>query len=469
MDRPSAPPSAAPAAALLLVGCTFGCVGAVGGTAGPVVSPTGKVYEEGTPPTETRQSQTAALYLRRGRTQRALELAQEGVSSAPGNPVHYYLAGVAHVRLGQYEEADSMFTEAERIYPAYELEIEPAREAAWAQAFNAGTEAYVDGDVDRAIEAWRDATVMYDLRPKAHRNLASVLVEEDRYSEAIEVYREALAGLEERPATRVLEEEEVRARQEERREIEESLTRLLLREGRYAEAVPLLRRRLRADSASVQVRSDLARALTRLGRHEEADELYTSILSEEELEASELFNLGIALFRSGDYGKASDAFERLTELQPRSRDAWYNYANALFAAEAWEEFVAVGDRLLELDPLGENSGLIVARAHLESGDEATARELMERVEGAPVHVDQLQVQRSGSETTVRGRVVGNAAEPGTPLDLRFVFYGTDGVLGRETVTVPAPAPDEGRPFSVSIDARAQAYRYELAGRSGEGG
>lgn len=454
---------------LTLLALLVGCGGAARQPADPVVAPTGKVYERGTPPEETRHSQTASLYLRRDRTERALELAEEGAAEEPGNPVHYYLAGVAHARLGHSVAADSLFTEAERIYPAYELEIEPARRAAWARAFNAGTEAYAEGDVERAIEAWRGATTIYDLRPRAHRSLASALVEQERPGEAIEVLREALAGLEGRPATRVLEEEDVRERQRERAEIEETLARLLLREKRYAEAVPLLRRRLRADSASTDLRQDLARALTRLGRHEEADELYDSLLSEDGLEATQLFNLGLTLFRSGEHERAGEAFARLTERQPHSRDAWYNHVNALFAAQNWERAAAVGDRLLEVDPLGENAGLIVARAYLESGEKEAARKLLRRVEEAPVHLGELTMQRSGSGSTVSGRLRGNAASAGTRIDLRFVFYGTDGQLGSRTLTIRAPPRDESRRFSVSIDARALAYRYELASRSGAGG
>ena len=70
------------------------------------------------------------------------------------NPIHYLLAGLAHARLGQYGEADARFTEAQRIYPAYELDIEPEREAAWIELFNEGIAAYTDGNVEATIEAW---------------------------------------------------------------------------------------------------------------------------------------------------------------------------------------------------------------------------------------------------------------------------------------------------------------------------
>lgn len=437
------------------------CAATGGGSDGPVVSPTGKTYEPGTEPEETRYSQTAELYLRRERPRRALERAREGVASDPENPIHYFHAGVAHARLGEYAAADSMLGRAEEIYPAYELQIEPVREATWAEAYNAGTDAYAEGDVERAIELWRGAATLYDLRPRAHRRLARALIERGRAGEAVAVYRDALQGLEDRPATRELSDAERRERSRARAEIEKRLARLLLDRGRYAEAEPLLRRHAGSDSASVEIRRDLARTLSELGRPGEADSLYRRLLEEPELEAPDLLDLGVASFRAGRYERAREAFSRLTEMRPNSRDAWYNYANTLFAAGAWSELTEVGPRLRELDPLGENAGLIVARGHLEAGEEGTARRLVKRVDAAPIHLDSLELERSGPGTGVRGRVVGNAAEPGTSLDLRFVFYGPGGAVARRTITLTAPPPDSSRRFAVSVDRRADAYRYEV--------
>lgn len=437
------------------------CSWAAPGPSGPVVSPTGIVYEPGTRPSETRYSQTAGLYLRSGSPARALALALEGVASDPANPIHYFLAGVAHARIGEYEEADRMFDEAQRIYPAYELEIEPEREAAWAEAFNRGAEAYADGDIEEAIRSWSGAARIYDLRPEAHRNLAMLLSGEGRYHEAIEVYERALSGLEKRPATRRLEEEELRQRELERDRTEESLAELLLIAGRFGRAEPLLRRQLRSDPTSLRLRQSLALALTEQGRLQEAGEIYQALLDEEELPAAEVFNVAVALFRAGDYRRAAEAFGRLTELRPHSRDAWFNYANALFAAEAWSSLVPVGDRLLQLDPLGESAALIAARARLETGDEAAALQGVERIGAAPVHVEGLVMRHAASGTEIHGRITGNRSEAGDPVRLLFTFYNDAGELGRESVAIPAPASGETTAFEVSFRMRATAYRYEV--------
>ena len=190
--------------------------------------------------------------------------------------------------------------------------------------------------------------------------------------------------------------------------------------------------------------------------------MYSELLSEGSLAPSALFNVGVQLFGSGAFTQAAESFRRLTELQPSSRDAWFNYANSLFAAEAWEPLAAAGSRLVELDPLGENAQLVTARAQLEIGDRRAAMASLGRADQAPVHVEGLQMQRAAAATTVFGRVTGNAAQAGTPLSLRFIFYGAAGEpLGADTLTVLAPAPEDTEGFEVRFGMVASAYRYEL--------
>lgn len=438
-----------------------GCMPRARGPRGPVVSPTGIVYAPGIPPGDTRFSQTATLYLSQGRLDRALQQALEGVESDAGNPIHYFVAGTAHARLGHYEDAHRMFIEAQRLYPAYELDIEPERESAWAEAFNEGLEAFGEGDIERTIAAWQEAALIYDRRPEAHRNLGILLAQEARYEEAIVAYRRGIAGLDRRPATRVLPPAEIQARTETMLSMEANLAQLLLFTSQFAEAEPLLRRQLERDSSNAQLRNNLAATLSGQGRDAEATEIYTALLSAESLEGAELFRIGVALFRSAAYDDAAEAFRRLTELQPHSRDAWFNYANCLFAAEAWESLAPVGDRLLELDPLSENAALIAARADLELGDEQAAVRGLERIEAAPVLVAELQMRPAVTETSVQGRIIGKAAEPGTPVRLRFVFYDDVGVVGTQTITVSAPPSGQSARFEATFRASAAAYSYEV--------
>lgn len=453
---------------VLSVLAAVGCAGGLAGPAGPVVSPTGVVYEPGTPPRDTRYSQTAALYLRSGEAERALGRALAGIRDDPGNPVHHFLAGVAHARLGAWEAADRRLAEAQCIYPAYELDVEPVRRAAWADAFNRGAEAWAAGEHTKAERLWRGAATMYGLRPEAHRNLAMHLEQEGRLDEAAAVYRDLLEGLERVPATRTLDSAEIVQRRRDVGETEARLAEVLLRDDRYAEAEPLLRRGLEREPGVTRTRLQLAAALVGLGRREEAAAIHDGLLSEPELSGTELQDLGVALFGTGDPARAAEAFRRLTALRPGSRDAWFNYVNALFGAGEWDRLVAVGDRLLELDPLNEDAALIVARAHLEAGDERSALRHVARIDSVPVHLEGLAMRRVGGSTELQGRVVGNAVEAGDTVRLRFTFFAAGRrVVATRTLPVATPAPGESAAFDVTVDARAESYRYELQRRDPE--
>jgi len=448
--------------ALVAVLAGYGCAGAPAAPAGPLVSVDGVAYEPGTPPRETRRSQTATLYLRQNRVDRALALALEGIADDSTNPIHYFLAGVAHARLGNYAGADSMFDAAEQIYPAYELQIEPEREAAWVLAFNAGIEEFDGGDWEGTTELWTQATTIYDLRPEAHLNLASLLAADGRYAEAIDVYKRGLKGLERAPATRALGGTDIEERTRARAEMEEGLLALLLSTNRFEESEPLLRARLEQNPEDVGLRTAMGAVLAGLGRESEAHAMYSTLLTDRSLDQAELFNLGIQFFRAGHYSEAAESFRRLTELQPRSRDAWFNYANSLFAAEAWEPLAQAGARLVQLDPLGENARLVTARAQLEVGDRAAALASMEQADAAPVYLEGLQMQRAAAATTIFGRVVGNAAAPGDVVTLRFTFYDERGrAIASEMLYVDAPATGEGREFEVRLDRVASAYSYRV--------
>ncbi len=461
-DREGGRPVAGPSLLIPLLLLGSACASAPSGPPAPVVSPTGIVYPVGTPPTETRWSQTAALYLRSDETpERALAIALEGRDAEPGNPVHHYLAGVAWARMGDFQEADASFAEAERIYPAYALDVEPEREAAWAAAFNAGAALWADGDVEGAIRAWEGATTIFSLRPEAHRNLAMLLQDEGRYPEAIQVYQAALEGLEEVPVTRILPPDALVARDSIRVQTEANLAELLLVMDRFAEAEPLLQKQLAEDPGNLRIQQNLALALSALGREEEAAVLHAALLADGTLETAQLFNLGVALFRAADYPAAAEAFQRLTQRRPRARDVWFNYTNALFAAEDWPALAEAGARLLELDPLNENASLIAARAHLEAGDEERAIAGVQRIEGAPVHLDGLILRPAPGGVSLQGRVVGNAAEAGTEVALRFTFFSDTEALGSRLVTVEAPGRDEVAPLEVQFPGEASGWMYEV--------
>jgi tetratricopeptide (TPR) repeat protein len=449
-------------AALLLGGCAAGAAG-VGGT-GPVTSPTGRVYEEGTRPTNSRFTAPAILLLAQEQYQQALVQAQQGIAADEGNPQHYFIAGQAYLGLNNVDEALRMFERAEQIYPAYELEIEPVREQAWAVAFNEGVNAYNDGDMEVATAAWQRANRIFPLRPEAFLNLAVIHTQQAEYDAAIQAYRQGLAALERQPAARVLTPEDIEEREESRGLMVANLAQLLNYTEQYAEAEQLYRQQLQASPNNVEIQSSLAVAIARQGRAAEAQAIYNRLLGDPNLGGTDLFNVGVALFQGENYEQSAEAFRRYTEIQPNSRDGWYNFANALYAQNAWRPLVDVATRLVQLDPLNENSALILARAHRETGQNQRALQALQANEAHPVHIEDLEFRPAQQRAVVRGRVAGASASPGTPVQLRFTFYGEGGAtVGTQTGTGTAPARGQSTTFEAVHEGAQQAvtYRYEL--------
>lgn len=445
-------------AGLLLGGCAPAAT--TGG--GPVTSPTGREYEPGTRPTRSSFTDAGVLFLAQEQYSRALEQAQQGIAAQPGNPWHYLIAGQANVGLGEYEEALRMYQRAQEIYPAYELEIEPLREQAWAIAFNEGVEAYNAGDLAGAAAAWNRANLIYDQRPEAYLNLAVIHTQEQRFDEAIRAYRGGLEAAGRTPATRQLEPEELEEREETRALMMTNLAQLLMYTEQFAEAERLFREQLARTPDDMELQSNLAAVIARQGRTAEAEEMYDRLLNSPQLSGTDLFAIGVALFQSENYARAAEAFRRYTEIQPNSRDGWYNYANALYAQGSFRELVPVAQRLVQLDPLSENSALILARAHREVGQNQQALQALQANEDHPLRLEELEFRPSPTRTVVSARVTGNRAPQGTPIQLRFTFYGEGGAqLGTETVTVNAPAAGGSTRLEVAHQGLAQAYRYEL--------
>ena len=449
----------------LAAGLVFGgCAAGTGGVAGPSVSPTGKTYPPGTRPTESRFTTPAKLYIAQGQFQQALTEAQQGVAADSSNPQHYFLLGQAQAGLGDFAAADAAWKTAERLYPAYEIEVEPAREGAWAEAFNQGVTAYNAGNIQEATAAWEKANSIYSLRPEAYQNLAAVYTQASNYEQAIAAYRSALAAIDTVPAARTLEPAEVADREEARGTIQENLAELLLFTDQHAEAEALYREQLAADSTNIALQGKLAAAIAAQGRTAEAQEIYNGLLGRTDLDAATLMEIGVVLFQQEDYARADDAFERVTQLRPNSRDGWYNRANALYAAEQWETLIPVAERLIQLDPLNYDASLILARAYRDAGQNQDALRELERMEATQIKLQKLETRQGAGRTTVRGEVIGNQAPAGSQVQLRFTFFDDAGTqLGTQTVTITAPAKDATVPFEAVLesDTPASGYRYEL--------
>jgi tetratricopeptide (TPR) repeat protein len=452
-------------AASLLGGCAAATSSTGGSSAPAAASAGGRTYPPGTKPSESKFTTPAKLALAQKKWDVALQQAQQGIAADSANPQHFYLAGQAYAGLGNYAAADSMYDIAQRKYPAYEPEIEPLREQAWAEAFNKGVNAYTAGNTDEAVKDWEQANLIYSGRPEAYQNLAALYTQQGKYEPAIAAYQAGLAAVANGPKTRELTAEEKSDRAEAKDTMTENLAELLQFTEQYAEAEKLFRQELATDSTNVGLQAKLAAAIAaQPGRAAEAQTIYSGLLSRQDLKPSDLMSVGVALFNAKDYQRAGQAFQRLTTARPNSRDAWYNYANSLYASDQFQPLVPVAEKLVQLDPLSEDAALILARAYKETNQNQKALAALEKNEKLPIKVKDLAMRVGAGKTTVTGTAVGNAAAAGTPVTLRFTFYSETGTLGTQNVTVNAPAKDATGQFTVTFENAATpvGYSYELA-------
>jgi tetratricopeptide (TPR) repeat protein len=435
------------------------CAPAAGGGAASGPAPSGK-YAPGTPPKNTKFSNSAQLLLAQaggtedsakaaGLYQQALAQAEQGIAADSTNPVHYFIAGSAYAGLGEFDKANDAWNRAEQIYPAYVEEIDPLRESAWANAFNAGITAYNAGDMQTAVREWTQANVIYNKRPEAYINLAIVQSQEDQTDAAIASYQAALAALDRTPA-RELSEEEKTERAESRTTVLNGLSQLLVDAERYAEAETILRQYLEQNPNDIAAQVSLGTVLAREGKTAEANAIYDRLLSSTDLDEAQIFNVGVGLFNAKDYTRAAQAFGRVTEMNPHNRDAWYNRVNALYADKKYTEVIPAATRLLEIDPANETAYIILARSYVETKQNAKANDAVRKMESVPVFVDDLQLRTAQGNATLSGNVVGNAARAGTSVTITVTFYGAQGQLGSQSATVNAPAKEQKAPFQVSL-------------------
>lgn len=440
------------------------------GACGPAATTDGT---QGPSPANTRFTNQANLQLAQAQTaegeqarqlyQQALDITLEGIESAPENPQHYYIAGIAQAGLGDFAAADTMWNRALEIFPGYEEDIEVAREQAWAQAFNEGVVAYNAGNMDEAVRQWTLANQVFEGRPEAYFNLAAIYTQQQQFDQAVDAFRQSVVALDREPG-RELSPEEIEERDESRITALQNLGQLQLHTEQFADAEATFRRLSEAQPDNVAAQSSLAVALARQGRQDEAMQAYQTLLARPNLSANDIMSVGVGLFQAEQFQQAGDAFRRITEMAPNNRDAWYNYLNALYAQERFTDLIPVADRLIELDPLNENAHLILARAHREAGQNQRALQVLQRNEAHPIHVDNFQLRAEENRSVLSGVATGGQARAGAPVRLEFTFFGPDGDLGSETVTVTAPAQGETASFEVALTSPTPAvgFRYRVA-------
>jgi Flp pilus assembly protein TadD len=348
--------------------------------------------------------------------QQALTHLREGMERDGDNAKVWLLAGTVYAALGEMVEADRAFVKAVQMHPAYAEEIDSEREAAWIDAFNRGVDLMDEQRYDEAIAVMEASQVIYTQRPEALMNLGALYANRGETDKALKSFEDAIE------ATRGPLYGKLDAEQQ------QSWTRM-------------------RDMAKLNIAQMSAAA-------------------------------GVEAFEAEDYVQAEEHFRRASEINPHARDYYFNYAQAIWAqasaledalegndanaAEAKEKLPGLYTRIEELalklramDPNNEAMYIIEARSkrmrnqlagNAEAGQQA-ALKLLQDHDALAVGVDDIQIYADGDGLAITGRMKNRKAAEGAPIRIEFTLVGTDGKeIGREFVTVNAPAPEEDTVF-----------------------
>jgi tetratricopeptide (TPR) repeat protein len=432
--------------------------------------------EEGTPPRDNTHTRAADLYLTQAqsiaeeaeaaqRWQQGLESALAGIEADPENPKSYFQAGLAYVGLKDYTAADSMLSRAEEIHPRYILETVPWRERGWVQAYNDAIIPMNSGDLEAAAELFEMADALYDERPEAKLQLASLYSRLDRLDESVEVYRGTMALLEETREEQMMDSIGGPAWEQHWGIATTGLGQVLTMAERYDEASQLYGELLAEDPDNLTVLGTLANVLSELGQVDSVRALYDQLLSRTDLGERDLFNAGVGLYQIEDYERAASAFRQASERNDFNRDAILNLAQTLSISEDFEGLIPVSRRLLEMDPRNALGWIFLTRALSETGDTEGANEVFTEYQAIGYEIEDLRLEPDPTGgAVILGQLKNTSLEPGTAVTLRFTFGGEAGTaIGSIDINVSAPEVEQFEVFRAEFTSTeiVTGYIYEV--------
>jgi tetratricopeptide (TPR) repeat protein len=443
-------------------------------------------------PREERPSSRAKRSMERAREEVALDkrgeylgealaLLEEGLESDPDNPIYYLITGQAYVALEDYAAADSMWDRAVCMWEPYSNEVEAFRVVAWTNAFNRAQEAISQGDTAASMVGFRKAYTILDTRPYPIFQVAAYSVRQAQLADtdsALQANLElAIWGFQEALASARRSES---LTDDERREFIwtsiANLAQIQAYQGQLLQAAELYQLFLGDFPGDSEGRSRLASLLAArvseigelLQRVEdeaeretlqaEADSLrrramseYNALLAADESgrSADQHHDLAIGLYRLDLYEDAARLFGKALELEPYRPQSLKLLGNCLYLAERYDTLVTVGEQLVERYGYNTDNLALLAHGYRGAGDSERALEVLERREALSFQLVELNLE--GGVAT--GAVENHSLEPGTPIEVEFIFYDSAGnVVGTSLLSEAAPAQGGWMRFQVAPEA-----------------
>ncbi|UCC84139.1 MAG: hypothetical protein JSW46_04190, partial [Gemmatimonadota bacterium] len=167
---------------------------------------------------------------------------------------------------------------------------------------------------------------------------------------------------------------------------------------------------------------------------------YNALLSADDSDrsADQHHDVGIGLYRLDLYEDAARLFGKALELEPYRPQSLKLLGNCLFLAERYDTLVVVGEKLVERYGYNVDNLALLAHGYRGVGDSERALEVLERREALPFQLTELNLGGG----VASGAVENNSLEPGTTIEVEFIFYDSAGnAVG--TGQLSEAAPEQG--------------------------
>ncbi|MEE8585854.1 MAG: tetratricopeptide repeat protein [Acidobacteriota bacterium] len=226
-------------------------------------------------------------------------------SNDPGGVVNFTLKGGSSRKMS-FEMSEKEIADAQKA--ARNAEKAAARNAALQTAFNAGVDAYNQGQFEVAKQKFQEAAEKAPDEPNAWANLAQTNYRLQEYDEAIENYQKAL--------------------------------------------------KLKPDDPSLL--QNLGGAYASAGNAEESEKAYARAIevaaeTDPSAAAASHYNMAVNYINRSDNAKARAALEKAIQADPDHAEAHYQMGIVLLGMGETEDSLAHLEKYLELDPSGSNA------------------------------------------------------------------------------------------------------------------
>ena len=366
----------------------------------------------------------------------------------------FLLAGQSYLGLRDYAGADSMLTKLVRTEPECADLADELRFNAWVPLYNRGVNMLRGGEVDRALESFLQANLIY-ADARSLTNAANLYEQQGNNAQALALYRQAL---------------EVGGEPEMVRAASINLAELLRSEGRDDEALAIYQNYAADYPDDVLGKLNYAIALIDAGETETAEAMFAELLSRDDLSFRQWSQVGIGLYRAQNFEQAAVAFEAAHAMSPLNKETLENLANTYYQSAQYESLLPLADTLLQRYPYESINYNLLANAHRELEDADNALAILEQRDALPFEFLRSQISPVGENAySVDGQVMNKNGTAGTEVAIPVELLGEEGqVVLTEELLLTLPESGEAAAFQLQlqIEEPVAGFRYGQAAAAG---